>query len=62
MYRFEIEARIRSMDSEAVVEDMTQDGTRIPAVEHHCEQYRQAPAGSPSFGPEQRRDLFGRVK
>lgn len=38
-----------------------QDGTRVPTVEHQCEGYLQAPAGSPRFEPEERLDLFGRV-
>jgi superfamily II DNA or RNA helicase len=38
-----------------------QDGTRVPAVERHCDRYLQAPPTSPTFLPQQRLDLFGRA-
>jgi superfamily II DNA or RNA helicase len=38
-----------------------QDGTRVSAVERQCEHYLQALAGSPSFSPDQRLDLFIRA-
>jgi hypothetical protein len=37
------------------------DGTRFPAVERLCDKYLHALAASPTFQPEQRADLFGRV-
>ncbi len=40
---------------------VTQDGTRVPAVERQCERHLQAPATKPFFVPEQRLDLFMRT-
>ncbi len=38
-----------------------QDGTRVPSIERHAEQYLKAPATSPSFATEQRQELFTHV-
>lgn len=38
-----------------------QDGTRVPAVERKCEQYLQAPVGSPTFSKDQRYELVSRI-
>ena len=35
-----------------------EDGTRVPAVERHCERYLQAPVALSKFSAEQRLDMF----
>lgn len=38
-----------------------QDGTRVPAVERHCERYLQSPTTNSNYSPEQRLEFFSRV-
>jgi hypothetical protein len=38
-----------------------QDGTRVPAVERHCERYLQAPTTTPALSAKQRVDIFSRA-
>jgi hypothetical protein len=38
-----------------------EDGTRVPAIERHAEQYLQAPVSHPCLSPEQRLQLFASV-
>jgi superfamily II DNA or RNA helicase len=40
---------------------VTEDGTRLPAVEHHPERYFESPPAQPRLTPEQRIDIFSSV-
>lgn len=37
------------------------DGTRVPAVERHCERYLSAPAATPQFSADDRLELFNKA-
>jgi len=57
-----VETSGKNGDRRIVVQPIAvkEDGTRVPAVERHCERYLQAPAAVPKFSAEQRLDLFAR--
>ena len=58
-----VEASGKNGERRIVVQPIAvkQDGTRVPAVERHCERYLQFPITAPRFTPDQRLEMFSRT-
>ena len=58
-----VEASIGKGERRVFVQSIAvrQDGTRLPAVERHCEDFFQASAAEPIFTPDERLELFSRI-